>query len=122
MKVFKKLKIVEQLAQWWIAEEMRREKLRFHRQDRKERNRRLELIEELAVRLRAAKEKSGFATAYPQDAMAAIFNGDWKEVDALRRMVDPDDPGARSHFAPGSLEHMRDVVDLLKAVTAEAKA
>lgn len=110
---------------WMIAELEKREleldRKRYHRQDRKEQRRRILQAEELFVRLREVKEESFFCSAFAEDAVVAVFNGDLKEAKTLTEMIDPDHENSKG-FRPGSLEHMRPLVEALKAMLTEVEA
>ena len=112
---------VQMMIEETVKHEMELEPKRFHRQDVRERRRRIHVVEELFVLLRAAKEESAFATAFAEDAVAAVFNGDMKEAKTLTSMIDPDSDDSRA-FSPGSLEHMRPLVEALKAMLTEVEA
>jgi hypothetical protein len=115
-------KIVEMMLKMVVERELEREPHRFHRQDAQEKRRRLLLIEQLAVELHEAKEKSIFATTFAEDALAAVFNGDWDEVEALRQMIDPNEDRSTIPWEADQLRHLSEFCEILCVARPEGDA
>jgi hypothetical protein len=115
-------KIMRMLIWAHIEREMKLAPLRFHRQDRREKQRRLQLIERLGYELHLAKEKSGFCTAYADDIIGEVFDGNWDEVRNLVAMLDEEQEESRLFGGPGSLTHLQEFVAVAKAALTEVEA
>mgnify|MGYP001104908861 CR=1 FL=1 len=117
---------VAKMIRWFITESIKREMrlapLRFHKQDRKEKQRRLQLIELLGYELHLAKEKSHFCTAFADDIIGEVFDGNWDEVRKLVAMLDEEQEESRLFGGPGSLTHLQEFVAVAKAALTEVEA
>lgn len=115
-------KIMRMLIWSHIKREMELEPKRFHRQDRKEQQRRIQLIERLGYELHLAKQESGFCTAYADDIIGEVFNGNLDEVRKLVAILDEEQEESRIFGGPGSLTHLQEFVAVAKAALAETEA
>lgn len=129
MELFKKLRKLKRRVElrifmWKIVSETfadARElaKKRFHCQSLSERRRRIEMVEELFVRLREAKEDDNFATAYAEDAVVAIFDGNHKEARKLHSMIDTRSAREIGVFSASSVEHLEFFAESLDEILKE---
>lgn len=115
-------KLMDMMTGMLIERELEREPMRFHRQDRKEKNRRLQMVVQLSIEYWNVTQETNFCSAFALDAIGAVFGGDWKEVGKLADMIDPDKEESRKLFSPTGLEPWRQYVAMLRACETKGEA
>jgi len=86
---------------------------RYHRQSRDEKDRRLLIVQQLAIELAAIKKHTYFCYAFAQDALAHVFNGEWAEIDLLLELLNSENPIYKS--SQSELVHYDRFVLLLRS-------
>lgn len=116
--MFDVIKDTGSLVAAMIEEERKAEAHRFHNQKIDERRRRINFVIKLSAELNKVLESGYiFASAYAEDAIAGVFNGDWRRCKDAADILDPDNSTVfKMEARRGLLDPYREFVAVLRTV------
>jgi hypothetical protein len=104
-----------------VSQDLQRYRRSYSQQDRKERKRRLDFVLRLAVEYQAVVQRTLFSTAFAKNALAEVFDGDWRGLKIARDVLTFEDetPETRETFAPIFAAFVRLLDEILTSVPTE---